>query len=104
MIKIIHRSHLNMSALFFHFRKEEFSRKSLYVFSSPSRREVLCFHPRLCRRETSRSFRGVPSGFVVSNSRAPLYPTTSLTRVLGFPFPRQITGVLNHRFTLARAH
>jgi hypothetical protein len=49
-----------------HFSRIGFIRKSAYAFPSPSRRETFAFQPRAESRETSTSFRGVPSGFDAS--------------------------------------
>src|SRR5438874_9395054 len=54
-----------------------FFRNHSYVRAMPSRNAIVCRQPSSCTFETSRSLRGVPSGFVVSQASSPLNPTMS---------------------------
>ena len=45
----------------------------------PSRKLILCRHPKLCITDTSSNLRGAPSGLVVSNTSSPSNSTTERT-------------------------
>ena len=51
----------------------------------PSSRPIFAFQPRLASRPTSRSLRGVPSGFVSSNTMRPVKPVTSAISSANWP-------------------
>ena len=55
----------------------QLARNHSYVEATPFRNVIAGFQPRARSLVTSKSFRGVPSGLVVSQASSPLKPTTS---------------------------
>src|SRR6059036_2570514 len=55
----------------------ELARNQSYVRAIPSRSGIAGFQPRARSLVTSKSLRGVPSGFVLSQASSPSNPTTS---------------------------